>query len=75
MCFFAYEKKYYFSRFLFSAEFQYVKKDILYQIKADQVGMSWENIKIEIFVFINQIQMQDFYSELIRLLLGEIIID
>ena len=36
--------------------------------------MMWGNIKKGIFVFPNQIQMQDSYSELIKLLLPEIIV-
>ena len=35
----------------------------------------WGNIKKGIFVFTNQIQMQDSYSELIKLLLPEIIVE
>jgi hypothetical protein len=35
----------------------------------------WGNIKKGIFVFPNQIQMQDSYSELIKLLLPEIIVE
>ncbi len=35
----------------------------------------WGNIKIEIFVFPNQIQMQDSFVDLLKLLLPEIIVE
>ncbi len=37
--------------------------------------MLWGNIKIEIFVFPNQIQMQDSFVDLLKLLLPEIIVE
>jgi hypothetical protein len=37
--------------------------------------MLWGNIKIEIFVFQNQIQMQDSFVDLLKLLLPEIIVE
>ena len=37
--------------------------------------MLWGNIKIEIFVFQNQIQMQDSLVDLLKLLLPEIIVE
>jgi hypothetical protein len=37
--------------------------------------MLWGNIKKKTFVFLNQMQMQDSHSELIKLLLPEIIVE
>ena len=37
--------------------------------------MLWGNIKIEIFVFPNQIQIQDSFVDLLKLLLPEIIVE
>jgi hypothetical protein len=37
--------------------------------------MLWGNIKKKTFVFLNQMQMQDSHSELIKLLLPEMIVE
>jgi len=44
-------------------------------ITPDQDILLWGNIKIQIFVFANYIQMQDSFIDLLKLLLPEIIVD